>query len=89
MLEQKYLLGCKRGMESQVEFHLSWVCSFSVMLSSLQNWKKNMIDTGCDLALLSNCVYHPVDCNPFPKCSPITTLNPATIQPSSLNHDRK
>jgi len=32
------LLGCGRVMQSQAEFHLSWVYIFSAMLSSLETW---------------------------------------------------
>ena len=32
------LLGCERVMETQAEFHFSWVYTFSAMLSSLRNW---------------------------------------------------
>jgi len=35
------LLGCERVMETQAEFHFSWVYTFSAMLSSLQNWANN------------------------------------------------
>ena len=31
------LLGCERVMEAREEFHFSWIYTFSVMLSSLQN----------------------------------------------------
>jgi len=31
------LLGCERVMETQAEFHFSWVYTFSAMLSSLRN----------------------------------------------------
>jgi len=44
------------------------------------------IDTGCEPALMGNCVDHPADCNLFQKCNPVKF---PIIRPSTLNYDRK
>jgi len=49
LLAQKYellqsnsrLLRCERVMETRVEFHFSWLYTFSATLSSLRNWANN------------------------------------------------
>ena len=46
---------------------------------------RSTIDTGCDPALLRDCVDHPADCKPLQNYN---LFKFALIQPSSLNHDK-
>ena len=89
LLAQKYellqsnshLLGCERVMETQAEFHFSWVYTFSATLSSLRNWANNsryrftpaqLCWSSSRLQLLQN----------------YNLIKFALIRPSTLNHDR-
>jgi len=50
-------------------FYFTWIYTFSVMLT-LRHWETTK-DTGCDSALLRNCVDHPANRNLFQKRNPI------------------
>ena len=73
-------------METRAKFHLSWVYTFSAMLSSLRNWANHDRYPLRDPAFLRNCVNHQADCNHFQNDNHI---NLGIIRPSTFNRDRK
>ena len=78
------LLGCERVMETRMEFHFSWVYTFSAMLSSLRNWANDdryrlRPSTPAQLCW-SSSRQQPLQNNNLIKFT--------IIRPSTLNHDR-
>ena len=79
-----HLLRCERVVETQAEFHFSWVYTFSATLSFLRNWA-------------GNDRYQLRPSTPAQLCWSSSRLQPfqnynlikfALIRPSTLNHDR-
>ena len=82
--EQQLSAWWERVMETQAEFHFSWVYTFSAMLSSLRNWA-------------NHDRYRLRPSTPAQLCWSSSRLQPlqnnnlikfAIIQPSTLNHDK-
>ena len=65
------LLECERDLWKPGQSFILAGFTLSLSCSAPCRSGKTTIDTGCDPALLRNCVDHPADCNHFQKCNPI------------------
>jgi len=78
------LLGCETIMETRTEFHFSWF-TLSLPCSAPCGTSQATIDTGCDPALLRNCVDYPSGFNLFKKYNLIEF---ARIRPLTLDYNK-